>query len=124
VPEVAAALDRRAIDGLRALDSDPDFLGGLIEIFQIDAQQIMERLDQAVAAADVDRFAQSLTALRRAASPLGGTQLCELLASLQGLTPGELRQLGAIHVQRLDAEIDRFAAALTELLAASTARAP
>lgn len=123
VPE-AAALDRRAIDGLRALDGDPDFLGELIETFQADAQQVMERLDQAVAAADVNGFTQGLTALRHAASPLGGTQLCELLASLQGLTTGELRQLGAVHMQRLDAEIDRLAVALTELLAGTAQRLP
>jgi signal transduction histidine kinase/HPt (histidine-containing phosphotransfer) domain-containing protein len=123
VPE-AAAVDKRAVDGLRALDGDPHFLGELIETFQADAQQLMERLDQAVAAADVAGFAQALTALRRAAAPLGGTQLCELLASLQGLTASELRQLGAVHVQRLDAEIDRLAVALTELLAGTEQRAP
>jgi len=123
LPEVAA-LDRRAIDGLRALDGDPDFLGELIETFQADAQQIMARLNQAVVSADLAGFAQGLIALRRAANPLGGTQLCELLASLQGLTAGELRQLGAIHVQRLDAEIGRLTVALTELLAAAERRLP
>ena len=81
-----------------------------------------ERLDRAVAAADADGVARSLLALRRAASPLGGTQLCELLASLQGLAASELRQLGASHVQRLDAEIKRLAAALTEIVAAAEAR--
>jgi signal transduction histidine kinase/HPt (histidine-containing phosphotransfer) domain-containing protein len=124
IPETAAALDRRAIDGLRELGGDPAFLGELVETFQADAQQIMKRLNQAVASADAVGFAQSLIALRRAASPLGGTQLCELLASLQGLTASELRQLGAIHVQRLDAEIERLAAALTEVRAASEARLP
>lgn len=123
VPE-SAALDKRAVDGLRALDGDPDFLGELVETFQTDAQQVMERLDHAVAIADDTGFAQGLTALRRAASPLGGTQLCALLASLQGLTAGELRELGPIHMRRLDAEIDRLAAALTELLAARERRLP
>jgi len=124
IPETAAALDMRAIDGLRELDGDPDFLGELIETFQADAQEIMERLDRAVAAADAAGVAQSLLALRRAASPLGGTQLCELVASLQGLTAGELRQLGASHVQRLDAEIERLGAALTEIVAAAEASRP
>ncbi len=75
VPE-AAALDMRAIDGLRALDGDPDFLGELIETFQTDAQQIMERLDQAVAAADAAGFAQSLVALRRAAETRSAAPSC------------------------------------------------
>ena len=122
IPETPASLDMRAIDGLRELGGDPDFLGELIETFQADAQQIMARLGEAVAAADADGVAQSLLALRRAASPLGGTQLCELLASLQGLAASELRQLGASHVQRLDAEIKRLAAALTEIVAAAEAR--
>jgi HPt (histidine-containing phosphotransfer) domain-containing protein len=124
VPETAAALDMRAIEALRALGGDPAFLGELIETFQADAQQIMQRLDQAVAAADVAGFAQSLALLRRAASPLGGTQLCELLASLQGLAASELRQQGAVHLQRLDAEIDRLAAALREFLPATEASRP
>jgi HPt (histidine-containing phosphotransfer) domain-containing protein len=122
VTDAAVTLDMRAIDGLRALDGGPDFLAEVIETFRADAQQIMERLDQAVAAANATRFAQSLVALRRAASPLGGTQLCELSASLQGLTARELRQQGAVHVQRLNAEIDRLAAALLELLPMAEAR--
>jgi HPt (histidine-containing phosphotransfer) domain-containing protein len=109
----------RAIDGLRALGGGPGFLREVIETFQTDAQQIMERIDQAVASANAAGFAQSLVALRRAASPLGGTQLCELSAYLQGLSASELRQQGAVHVQRLDAEIDRLAAALIELLPAA-----
>jgi hypothetical protein len=84
----------------------------------------MERLDQAVAAADAAGFAQSLGALRRAASPLGATQLCEFLATLQDLTAGDLRQHGAIHLQRLDAEIDRLGTALTQLLATAEASRP
>jgi HPt (histidine-containing phosphotransfer) domain-containing protein len=118
------ALDMRAIDGLRELSGDPDFLGELIASFRADAQQIMERLNEAVATADAVGFAQNLTALRRAASPLGATQLCDLLASLQGLDAGELRQLGASHVRRLDAEVERFAAALTEIVTPPEARSP
>ena len=120
--DTAATLDMRAIDGLRALDGGPAFLREVIESFEVDAQQIMERIDQAVASANAIRFAQCLVALGRAASPLGGTQLCELLASLQDLTASELRQQGAVHVQRLDAEIDRLSAALIELLPTAEAR--
>ena len=120
--DTAATLDMRAIDGLRALDGGPAFLREVIESFEADTQQIMERIDQAVASADAARFAQCLVALGRAASPLGGTQLCELLGSLQDLTASELRQQGAVHVQRLDAEIDRLSAALIELLPTAEAR--
>lgn len=122
VPDMAATLDMRAIEGLRALDGSPGFLEEVIATFRADARQIMERVDREVAAADAAGFAHCLSALRRAASPLGATQLCELLASLHGLTASELRQQGALHVQRLDAEIERLAATLTEFLPAGEAR--
>ena len=109
LPEPAAALDPRAIDGLRALVGDPAFLGELIGTFRIDARRIMERIDEAAAAGNTAGFAQSLQAL------LGGTELCELLASLQGVSAGELRERGAIHVRRVDSELDRLTTALAEL---------
>jgi signal transduction histidine kinase/HPt (histidine-containing phosphotransfer) domain-containing protein len=118
-PAPIAAVDLKAIDGLRALGDDPGFLGDLIESFETDARRIMERLDEAAAAGDAAAFAQSLAALRRAASPLGGTQLCELAATLQGLGGGELRQRGRAHVQRLDGELARLIAALSQLRPAS-----
>ncbi|HEV8680696.1 MAG TPA: hypothetical protein VGQ90_15070 [Stellaceae bacterium] len=126
-PETAEAVDARVIEGLRALGGGPGFtgfLGDLIEGFRAEARQLMERIREAVAAGDVAGFGRCLAALRRTAGPLGGTQLCELLASLQCLTAGELRQRGALHVQRLDAEIDRLAAALLDFLPASEARRP
>jgi hypothetical protein len=44
------------------------------------------------------------------------------MASLQDLTASELRQQGAVHVRRLDAEIDRLSTALIELLPTAEAR--
>jgi HPt (histidine-containing phosphotransfer) domain-containing protein len=121
-PEMPAAVDPRIIDGLRALGGGPGFLRELIDSFRADAQQIMERLYQAVATAEPAAFARGLVALHRAAGQLGGAELCTLAASLQRITASELRQHGAAHVQRLDAEIDRLAAALTEYLPASEGR--
>lgn len=121
-PETAAAIDARVIEGLRALGGGPDFLGELIETFRADAQQVLQRLGQAAAAADAAGFARGVVALQRAAGQLGGTHLCELLASLQGLAASELRQRGATHVQRLDAEIERFVAALLEFPPAGETR--
>ena len=57
-----------------------------------------------------------------AAGPLGGTQLCEVLTSLHDLTASELRQRGATHVRRLEAEVERLVAALIEFVPASDAR--
>jgi hypothetical protein len=127
VPEAAAAVDARVIEGLRALGGGPGFTGflsELIESFRTEAGQLMEAVNAAVATGDTAGFARSLAALRRTAGPLGGAQLCELLVSLQNLTAGELRLRGAMHIQRLDAEIDRLAAALLDFLPASAARRP
>lgn len=121
-PEGTAAVDARMIEGLRALGGGPDFLGELIETFRADARQVLERLGQAAAIGDAAGFARGIAALQRSAGQLGGTQLCEFLASLQGLAASELRQRGAGQVQRLAAEIERFAAALLEFLPAGETR--
>ena len=121
-PEKPAAVDPRVVDGLRALGGGPAFLRELIESFRADARQIMERLYQAAATADPTAFARGLIALHRASGQLGGAELCELAASLQRVTASELRQHGAAHVQRLDAEVGRLAAALMEYLPAGEAR--
>jgi HPt (histidine-containing phosphotransfer) domain-containing protein len=121
-PEKPATVDPRVVDGLRALGGGPGFLRELIESFRADARQLMERLYQAAATADPTAFARGLIALHRASGQLGGAELCELAASLQRITASELRQHGAAHVKRLDAEIDRLAAALMEYLPASEAR--
>jgi signal transduction histidine kinase/HPt (histidine-containing phosphotransfer) domain-containing protein len=121
-PETPPAVDPKVIEGLRALGGGPDFLGELIETFHTDAQQVLQRLGQAASVGDAAGFGRAVAALRRSAGQLGGTQLCELLASLQGLTSSELRQRGAGHLQRVTAEIERFTAALLEFLPSSETR--
>jgi hypothetical protein len=122
VPEALPAVDARVIEGLYALGGDPAFIDELAETFRADARQVMQRIAVAAAAADEAGFARGIGALQRAAGPLGATQLCELLASLQGLTAGELRQRGAADVLRLDGEIERFSAALLEFAPANEAQ--
>jgi len=114
VPETAMAIDTRALDELRALGGDAAFLDDLIETFDSDAQRIMATIEGAVAMGDAAGFARGLAALRRAAGPLGGRRLCEVLVSLHGLGAGELRRQGVVHVQRLGAEIDRLTTGLRE----------
>jgi hypothetical protein len=123
VPE-AAPVDARTLEGLQALGGDEQFLNEIIEAFRIDAGQIMERIAAAVAAADGHGFAQGLTALRRAAGHLGGVHLCALTASLQHLSQSELRQRGAVYIQRLDIEIERLTQALTAFAAAEEESSP
>ncbi len=121
-PAAAATLDMRLIDGLCALGAGPGFLREVIDTFRTDARQLTDRIAEAVAAGDTVRFARGLVALRHAAAHLGGTQLSELAASLQHITAGELHQHGAVHLQRLIAEIDRLTTALLEAVPAAEAR--
>lgn len=120
----APAIDTQAIDELRALGGGPGFLRDVIETFRADAARTMEGIRQAAASSDAAGFARNLDALRRAVRHLGRTQLSELLDSLQGLSVGELRLQGAVHIQRLDAEIGRLTALLLEYLPANEAMRP
>jgi hypothetical protein len=111
-PEPPAILDLRTIEGLRALGGGDAFLRELIDTFRADAAQLRQRLDNAVTAGDPAGFAQGIVALRRCAGHLGGRRLCDLLPSSGDITDAQLRQSGAMHVQRIAAEIDRLIAAL------------
>jgi signal transduction histidine kinase len=122
VPDPAAAVDAQVVEALRVLGGGAGFLREVIESFYADAGQIMRRIADAATAADPAAFAANLAALRRTVSHLGAQPLCELLVSLQDLTAGELRRQGAVHVQRLDAEIERLTAALIALVPSAEAR--
>ena len=117
-------VDPRRIEALRELGGQEGFLGDVIETFRADAEQIMRRLKRAAAVADVPAFAQGLRGLGRAAGHVGGTQLCQLTASLRGLVAAELRDQGNLHLQRIEAEIDRLAAALLHYLDQGEAQRP
>jgi signal transduction histidine kinase/HPt (histidine-containing phosphotransfer) domain-containing protein len=117
-------VDPRRFEALRELGGQEGFLADLIETFRADAQQIIRRLGRAIATADVAAFAQGLRALGQAAGHVGGTPLTQLTASLRGLGAAELRDQGNIHLQRLEAEIDRLAAALLHYLDQVEAQRP
>ena len=120
-PDMAAVVDIRAIEALRALGGEA-FLRELIDTFRTDSRQLLERLDRAVAVADAVAFTRGLGALRRCAGHLGGKRLCEVLLSSPGLTGVEMRDRGGPQLQRIAAEIDRLAATLEELLPAAEAQ--
>jgi len=119
-----SAINARALDSLRALDADAEFIAELIKTFRDDAQQLLQRVEQASAAGDSERLGQALGALRRAAGHLGGVDLCATATALQRLDSGELRQRSRIHVQRLESEVDRLCEALDAVAAASGTRRP
>ncbi|HKS89676.1 MAG TPA: hypothetical protein VJR70_09575, partial [Stellaceae bacterium] len=114
IADGSAIVDPRAIDELRRLGGGTGFVHDLADAFVADAQGIMAGVHSAVAAADAAGFARGLDALRRASRHLGATLLCDLLASLHDVGAGDLQRHGAVHAQRLDAEIARVAAQLYE----------
>ena len=116
VRQPATAVDAGTIDQLRALGGGPDFLTETLEAFRADARRILDQIDAAVAAGNVAAVMSSLAILRRIAGQLGGTQLCDLVAALQGLGEGEWRRHGAIHTRRLEEEAGRLIAALSNFL--------
>jgi len=122
--EPTPIVDQRRIEALRELGGHEGFLGELIETFRADAQQIMRRLQRAAAVADVAAFAQGLRALGQAAGHIGALPLAQLTASLRSLNPAELRDQGSLHLQRLEAEIDRLAAALQRFADPAEAHRP
>jgi signal transduction histidine kinase/HPt (histidine-containing phosphotransfer) domain-containing protein len=114
--DLVPSIDPRVIEALRELGGDDAFLREVIETFRSDASQIKRRLAQAVTAVDAAAFGQALHGLRQSAADVGGTQLCQLSASLHHMTTAELRAQGSAHMRRLDAEIDRLSAGLLAYL--------
>ncbi|MBV9585824.1 MAG: hypothetical protein JO213_13175 [Alphaproteobacteria bacterium] len=108
----APIVDPRRIEALRELGGQENFLADVIEAFRADAQQIMRRLTRAAAVADAAAFAQGVRALGETAGHVGGISLSHLTASLRAIGAAELREQGSLHLQRLEAEIERLAAAL------------
>jgi two-component system sensor histidine kinase RpfC len=122
--EPAPIVDQRRLEALRELGGQESFLGDIIETFRTDAQQIMDRLGRAAAVADIAAFARGLRALGQAAGHVGAIPLAQLTASLRGLNATELRDQGSLHLQRLEAEIERLAAALQRYLDPAEAQRP
>jgi hypothetical protein len=122
--EPTPVVDPRRIEALRELGGQEGFLGDLIETFRTDAREIMRRLARAAAVADVAAFAQGLRALGQAAGHIGALPLAQLTASLRSLNAADLRDHGSIHLQRLEAEIERLAAALRRYVDLAEAQRP
>ena len=98
------------------------FVREVVDGFGADAERIVQHIAAAASAGDRAGLTASLTGLRRAAGQLGARPLCALLTELQHLPPGELRQQGAAYVERIAAEVDHLAAALSDVAPADAGR--
>src|SRR4051812_284268 len=120
--EIGTTFDPKAVEALRGLGGGVAFLRELIDSFRDDAELLLQRLNNALAAADAAGFAQGVAELRRCAGHLGGRRICEMLPAPADVTEAELRGAGALLLQRLPAEIDRLIAALQGCLVAKQAQ--
>jgi hypothetical protein len=120
--EMGTTFDPKAVEALRGLGGGDAFLRELIDSFRDDAELLLQRLNNALAATDAAGFAQGIAELRRCAGHLGGSRLCEMLPTPADVTAAELRRRGALLLQRLPAEIDRLIAALQGCLVAKRAQ--
>src|SRR3954470_18935694 len=120
--EIGTTFDPKAVEALRRLGGGDAFLRELIDSFRDDAELLLQRLNNALAAADAAGFAQGVAELRRCAGHLGGRRICEMLPPPADVTEAELRGAGALLLQRLPAEIDRLIAALQGCLVAKQAQ--
>lgn len=121
-PDIATVVDIATIEALRTLGGGEAFLRELIDTFRVDARQLLDRLNRAVAAADATAYSHGIAALRRCAGHLGGRRVCDLLASSLGIADAELPQRGRLRLQQVAVEIDRLAATLLEFLPTAEAR--
>jgi len=107
------ALDQGVLDELRALGGD-QFVEELLDGFQSDASELVERIEAAVEAGDMNAFRFELHAVRSAASNIGAVGLRRITQGRE-ITPPALRQAGAEVVRQLRHELtclDRELAAM------------
>jgi two-component system sensor histidine kinase RpfC len=105
-------IDSAAIESLRAIGADSSFFESLVEEFISDSSAIVERIESAVAGADVEVLRFEAHALRSAAAHFGARRLHQLCVSVSGITRAELAQRG----QKFTADLKReFRLAVEEL---------
>jgi two-component system sensor histidine kinase RpfC len=113
-------LDPRALEGLEALGGK-DFLQGVVDDFLLDAEEILQGLRAAVAAADSVAYRSRAHALHSAAANVGAIALCELCRAAKDANPRVLREDGPTMLARIAAELGRVTPLL---IAAAQEEAP
>ncbi len=111
-PEARPVLDPTHLDRLRQLDDHDDFLGGLIQDFITDAEQLVEELEAAARHGDAAAFRDRAHALRSSAAHLGATALFELCLEWRGIGTDALAVEGGGYALRLRSEFERLREAL------------
>ncbi len=108
-----AVLDRSKLDALRRLDGDGAFVDELIGDFVADAEELIGRLREAVAAGDPRAVRDLAHALRSSAAHLGAQALLELTLGWRGLDDAALVMRGRRELAALDGAFLDLRSALT-----------
>ncbi len=96
-----AVLDEAVLRDLEDLDDGKAFVNDLIEVFVVDAEQILREIDHAVHRANLDTFRDLAHALRGSASTVGAVELHEVAARASSVTVQELRIRGQAYVDEV-----------------------
>ena len=122
-PNAPPAVDARTLSDLQALGG-LEFVRDLVEGFVADSGEVLVALREAVQAQDVTAFRDQLHALRSGAANIGAQEIYALCLAWRSIEPGELRERGAGHIERLDAELDRARGDLRRHIAGAPADEP
>ncbi|MCZ6510648.1 MAG: response regulator, partial [Alphaproteobacteria bacterium] len=109
-------LDFRALNSLRALGDDA-FMASVIGDFLVDAQAIVQSLQQAVDQGDLSRVREHSHALRSSSTHVGAIRMHVVAKEIHDLKPAELDTKGRAVVEALNAEFQVLRTALEEELA-------
>ena len=84
-PGVDSPIDFHILESLRELDDeeDPDFLGELIKIYLLDAQQHLETIKEAIFLGDVDSLKLASHTLKSSSANLGAVSFSEVCKELE-----------------------------------------
>jgi two-component system sensor histidine kinase RpfC len=105
-------IDRRMLENLNRLGSDPTFITSLIGDFLRDGEQLLDELEAAVTNGRTHDFRDVMHGLRGSAVNIGAMKLYQLLLSYRNLEPAEIEKHGRIYMSRIT---DEFSTLQTQL---------
>jgi PAS domain S-box-containing protein len=119
--ESEPALDRKALDGIRALASEttPDLLDQVIRLYLESAPELLGRLRVGFAEGDHNAVRMASHTLKSSSANLGATRLAELCKTIELAARGGNLALGIPSVKVVEDEYARVRAALENELGAT-----
>ena len=100
-----SAIDRSALEQLRAWGADDAFLAETLDGFLVEAEELVEDLAQAVADGDVRAFRDKVHALRGTSGNVGARRIRRTCEGLRSVTAEDLKKYGDSYVQTFTQEL-------------------